>query len=223
MIKDRFPDFVPDRMNSKEQQAWLYIDQRPTLIALASSILEDLGEAHELVQELFASLLLKGATFESFRHAEGTLVVATKNRCYDKLRQKMRQKAGYQEFLENHSPDLAEYMEQREEAEEAAAAAKLLVIKKLVMVNQYIERLESLHKEVFVLKWIKRMSYEEICFALQIERQTARNYASQALKMLKAMLKDAGVLSVVVLLILASLLQAFTNPTYLFEIPITIY
>lgn len=216
MLKDRFPDFVPDRMDSKEQLAWLYADQRPTLIAFASYLLSDQEEAREAVQEVFTALLLKAVTFDNHGHAKATLITATRNKCYDNLRQKMRQQASFGEYLQNNRPDLMEYMGQRQEEEEAS----LLVIQRLTMANQFIERLDSPIKEVFVLRWIKHKSYKEICAELQIGRTTAHNYTSKAMKALQAMLKDTAVLSLLVLPALAFLLRAFTSAHYFFDIPI---
>jgi RNA polymerase sigma-70 factor (ECF subfamily) len=220
MLKDQLPDFVPDRMDSHEQQTWLYIHFGATLLAYASNLLRDKEEGYEVVQEVFAYLVVQQRIFESYEQAKATLFVATRNKCYDKIKQRMRQEAGYRRYLEDTRPDLIDYMEQRPEEDEA----HLLIIQILAKVNEFIAQLPNPDKDVLVLKWMQGKSYEEICAALDIKKATARNYVSRAKKTLLNMLKDGGILSIAVLLALASLGYAFTNAYYLLAIiPLTIY
>jgi RNA polymerase sigma-70 factor, ECF subfamily len=208
MLKKRFPDFVPDRMDSHEQQAWLYIDLGPTLLAMASNLLRDKEEAREVVQEVFAYLVAKKRTFDDYEQAKAILLVAVRNECFDNIKRRMRQEDRYRRHLENTRPDLIAYMESLAEKE-----VHLSIIQKLAKVNECIAQLPDPLKEVSVLKWIEGKSYSAICTEMKIKTSTARNYVSKAKTALLTMLRDAGVLSL-----------AFTNVYYLFEIiPLTNY
>ncbi|MBO9565851.1 MAG: RNA polymerase sigma factor [Niastella sp.] len=214
MLKDQLPDFVPDRMDSHEQQTWLYNHFSATLLSYASNLLRDKEEGNEVVQDVFAYLVVQQRIFGSYEQAKATLFVATRNKCYDKIKQRMRQEAGYRRYLEDTRPDLIAYMEQRPEENEA----HLPIIQILAKVNEFIAQLPYPDKDVLVLKWIQGKSYEEICAELDIKKPTARNYVSRAKKALLKKMRDGGILSIVVLPALASLGYAFTNAYYLLEI-----
>jgi len=137
---------------------------------LARRLLYDPQESKDVVSEVFARLLRGGVMPDSDK-MEGYLMTAVRNRCRDVLSHKsMRErveKLYLQEAIERQTPTM--YDDE--------------CIERLM---QFIEaELPPLSQEIFRLRFLREMSYEEVAQSIGVSKVTVYNHLSQSLQRIK--------------------------------------
>lgn len=155
---------------TKEEFELIYRRHYAPMYRLARRLLYDPQESKDVVSEVFARLLRGGVMPDSDK-MEGYLMTAVRNRCRDVLSHKsMRErveKLYLQEAIERQTPTM--YDDE--------------CIERLM---QFIEaELPPLSQEIFRLRFLREMSYEEVAQSIGVSKVTVYNHLSQSLQRIK--------------------------------------
>jgi RNA polymerase sigma-70 factor (ECF subfamily) len=155
---------------TKEEFELIYRRHYAQMYRLARRLLYDPQESKDVVSEVFARLLRSGVMPDSDK-MEGYLMTAVRNRCRDVLSHKsMRErveKLYLQEAIERQTPTM--YDDE--------------CIERLM---QFIEaELPPLSQEIFRLRFLREMSYEEVAQTIGVSKVTVYNHLSQSLQRIK--------------------------------------
>ena len=155
---------------NKEEFELIYRRHYAPMYRLARRLLYDPQESKDVVSEVFARLLRGGVMPDSDK-MEGYLMTAVRNRCRDVLSHKsMRErveKLYLQEAIESQTPTM--YDDE--------------CIERLM---QFIEaELPPLSQEIFRLRFLREMSYEEVAQSIGVSKVTVYNHLSQSLQRIK--------------------------------------
>ena len=137
---------------------------------LARTILYDADDSKDVVSEIFARLL-RGEIVPQADRIEGFLMTSVRNRCRDVLRHK----------------------NVRESVEKLFSAEMMLNQNKPIHDDDRLERLmlfveaklPPLTQQIFRLRFLREMTYEEIAEAVGVSRVTVYNHLSQSLLRIK--------------------------------------
>lgn len=137
---------------------------------LARTILYDAEESKDVVSDIFARLL-QDSNQPQQKKLESYLMTAVRNRCRDVIsRKSMRERVEkllLQESIQSHI--VVMYDDNRQE--------------RLI---QFIEtELPPLSQQIFRLRFLREMSYEEIAQATGVSKVTVYNHLSQSLQRIK--------------------------------------
>ena len=138
-------------------------------------MLYDADECKDIVSDIFARLLRGGIMPDSDK-IEGYLRMSVRNRCRDILKHK-----SIRERVEHlFSQELAQ--------------SNIIAINdddRLERLMQFIEaELPALSQQIFRLKFLKEMSYEEVAHATGVSKVTVYNHLSQSLLRIKDYFKN---------------------------------
>ena len=138
-------------------------------------MLYDADECKDIVSDIFARLLRGGIMPDSDK-IEGYLMMSVRNRCRDILKHK-----SIRERVEHlFSQELAQ--------------SNIIAINdddRLERLMQFIEaELPALSQQIFRLKFLKEMSYEEVAHATGVSKVTVYNHLSQSLLRIKDYFKN---------------------------------
>ena len=138
---------------------------------LAKTMLYDPQESKDVVSDIFARLLRDGVTLKEGK-TEGYLMTAVRNRCRDVLSHKsMRERV---EKL---------YLQEARLGDTGALADD----DRMERLMQFIEtELPPLSQQIFRLRFLREMSYEEVALAIGMSKVTVYNHLSQSLQRIKA-------------------------------------
>ena len=143
------------------------------LYGYAFRILRNQEEAEDAVQEVFVKLWNLGNKLDEYNSPAALAVTMTKNFCIDQLRKK---KHFIQEDIDSHeikSIDNSSPFELLENMESEA------------ILNQIIDKLPDIYKDVIKLREIEDLSYEEIAVKTRQNINTLRVTLSRARKMIR--------------------------------------
>ena len=137
---------------------------------LARTILYDADDSKDVVSEIFARLL-RGEIVPQADRIEGFLMTSVRNRCRDVLRHK----------------------NVRESVEKLFSAEMMLNQNKPIHDDDRLERLmlfveaklPPLTQQIFRLRFLREMTYEEIAEEVGVSRVTVYNHLSQSLLRIK--------------------------------------
>ena len=167
------------RANAYAPFEQLYKDYYPKLTAFASLFLKN-DEAHDVVQEVFLSLLEKKEK-ETEASMNAYLYKAVKNKCVDAIR--------HQTVMNQYASAIGEKMLRmeseyfylsRNEIEEALLSQELQE-----QIDTAIESLPPKGKEVIKLHFYHRKTAPEIASILGISRSTVENHIYTSIKTLR--------------------------------------
>jgi RNA polymerase sigma-70 factor (ECF subfamily) len=154
----------------------------------ASTFTRDADASEDLVQDLFVKIweqrrgLLKEASIRYY------LFTAVRNNCITWLRREKL--SATVQWTDNET--IADTICFLEEPAGEEMDEKLLL-------KQAIARLPPKCREVFLLSRVGKLSYKEIATNLDISTKTVENQLGKALKMLRAFLKESGVVLTLVI------------------------
>ena len=156
-------------MTQKEIET-LFRQHYAAMYRLARTILYDADESKDVVSDIFVRLLSGGITVQADK-MEGYLMMAVRNRCLDVLSHKsvreQVEKLFSQELKQNHI--VASNGDDR-----------------LDRLMQYIDReLPPMSKQIFRLRFLREMSYEEVAQEVGVSKVTVYNHLSQSLQRIK--------------------------------------
>ena len=156
-------------MTQKEIET-LFRQHYAAMYRLARTILYDADESQDVVSDIFVRLLSGGITVQADK-MEGYLMMAVRNRCLDVLSHKsvreQVEKLFSQELKQNRI--VASNGDDR-----------------LDRLMQYIDReLPPLSKQIFRLRFLREMSYEEVAQEVGVSKVTVYNHLSQSMQRIK--------------------------------------
>lgn len=157
-------------MMTREKLEEIYRRHYPAMYRLARTILYDADDSKDVVSEIF-SRLLRGEIVPQTDRIEGFLMTSVRNRCRDILRHK----------------------NVRESVEKLFSAEMMRNQNKPVNDDDCLERLmlfveaefPPLSQQIFRLRFIREMTYEEVAEAVGVSRVTVYNHLSQSLQRIK--------------------------------------
>lgn len=153
---------------TKEHFEIIYRRYYPRMYRLAKSILYDADESKDVVSDVFAKLL-HSATPSATEKTEGYLMAAVRNRCHDVIRHKsVREQAAKLLFIEKSQTTIPDDDDRLEK------------------LQRYIEsHLPPLTQQIFRLRFINELTYEEVAQHTGVSRVTVYNHLSQSLHSIK--------------------------------------
>ena len=155
---------------TKEEFESIYRQHYAKMYRLARTMLYDADESKDVVSDIFARLLRDGDRPQKDR-MEGYLMTAVRNRCRDVLNRKSMQERVERLFLQESMQSQIVSMNDDD---------------RLERLMQFIEaELPPLSQQIFRLRFLSEMSYEEVAQAAGVSKVTVYNHLSQSLQRIK--------------------------------------
>ena len=155
---------------TKEEFELIYRRHYAPMYRLARRLLYDPQESKDVVSEVFARLLRGGAMPDSGK-MEGYLMTAVRNRCSDVLSHKSMRERVERLFLQESMQSHIVSMNDDD---------------RLELLIQFIEaELPPLSQQIFRLRFLREMSYEEVAQAAGVSKVTVYNHLSQSVQRIK--------------------------------------
>ena len=165
---------------TKEEFESIYRQHYAKMYRLARTMLYDADESKDVVSDIFARLLRErlrvGASAGMKYHPqqnqmEGYLMTAVRNRCRDVLSHKSIRERVERLFLQESMQGHIIAMNDDD---------------RLERLMQFIEaELPPLSQQIFRLRFLREMSYEEVAQAAGVSKVTVYNHLSQSVKRIK--------------------------------------
>ena len=157
-------------MMTKDKFEELYRRHYPAMYRLAKTILYDADESKDVVSDVFARLL-RGDIVPQEDKTGGYLMTCVRNKCRDVLSHK-----DVRERVENL---FSTEMMQRQ-------VVYINDDDRLERLMQYVEKeLPPLSQQIFRLRFLREMTYEEVATATGVSRVTVYNHLSQSLQRIR--------------------------------------
>ena len=155
---------------TKEEFENIYRQHYAKMYRLARTMLYDVDESKDVVSDIFARLLLDGEHLQKDK-MEGYLMTAVRNRCRDVLSHKSIRERVERLFLQESVQSHIIAMNDDDRLE------RLML---------FIEtELPPLSQQIFRLRFLREMSYEEVAQASGVSKVTVYNHLSQSLQRIK--------------------------------------
>lgn len=144
----------------------------------ANTILNDMDEAEEMVQNAFLTIWERRDSFEVHTSLKSYLYRAVYNSSLNSLKHKKVQQKHEQYYKQNTAPDYE------------SATSQLMENELQQMAQKAIEQLPPQCKMVFSLSRFEQLTYAEIAEQMNISAKTVENHMVRALRILREKLKD---------------------------------
>ena len=155
---------------TKKEFEDIYRQHYARMYRLARTMLYDADESKDVVSDIFARLLRDGDRPQKDR-MEGYLMTAVCNRCRDVLNRKSMQERVEKHFLQESMQSQIVSMNDDD---------------RLERLMQFIEaELPPLSQQIFRLRFLSEMSYEEVAQAAGVSKVTVYNHLSQSVQRIK--------------------------------------
>lgn len=155
---------------TKKEFEDIYRQHYARMYRLARTMLYDADESKDVVSDIFARLLWDGDRPQKDR-MEGYLMTAVRNRCHDVLNRKSMQERVEKHFLQESMQSQIVSMNDDD---------------RLERLMQFIEaELPPLSQQIFRLRFLSEMSYEEVAQAAGVSKVTVYNHLSQSLQRIR--------------------------------------
>ena len=155
---------------TKEKFEEIFRRHYPDMYRLARTMLYDADESKDVVSDIFARLLREKYQPQQ-NQTEGYLMTAVRNRCRDVLNRKSMQERVEKHFLQESMQGHIIAMNDDD---------------RLERLMQFIEaELPPLSQQIFRLRFLREMSYEEVAQATGVSKVTVYNHLSQSLQRIK--------------------------------------
>ena len=160
---------------TKEKIEELFRRHYPDMYRLARTMLYDADECKDVVSEVFTRLL-RGDIVPEDERIEGYLMTSVRNRCRDVLSHKdIRLRVEKLYSLEQKQSQVV-YINDDDRLEQ---------------LMQFVEReFPPLTQQIFRLRFLREMTYEEVAQAVGVSKVTVYNHLSQSLQMIKEYFKQ---------------------------------
>ena len=148
---------------TKKEFEDIYRQHFAKMYRLARTMLYDADESKDVVSDIFARLLREKYQPQQ-NQTEGYLMTAVRNRCRDVLNRKsMQERVSMQSHIVSMNDD-----------------------DRLERLMQFIEaELPPLSQQIFRLRFLSEMSYEEVAQAAGVSKVTVYNHLSQSVQRIK--------------------------------------
>ena len=155
---------------TREKLEEIYRRHYPAMYRLARTILYDADDSKDVVSEIFARILRDEIVPQTDR-IEGFLMTSVRNRCRDVLRHKNVRESVEKLFS-------AEIMQnQNKQVNDDDRLERLML---------FVEaELPPLSQQIFRLRFLREMTYEEVAGTVGVSRVTVYNHLSQSLQRIK--------------------------------------
>ena len=155
---------------TKKEFEDIYRQHFAKMYRLARTMLYDADESKDVVSDIFARLLRDGDRPQKDR-MEGYLMTAVRNRCRDVLSHKSMRERVERLFLQESMQSHIVSMNDDD---------------RLERLMQFIEaELPPLSQQIFRLRFLSEMSYEEVAQAAGVSKVTVYNHLSQSVQRIK--------------------------------------
>lgn len=155
---------------TREEFENIYRQHYAKMYRLARTMLYDVDESKDVVSDIFARLL-RDCDRPQKDKMEGYLMTAVRNRCRDVLCHKSMQERVEKLFLQESMQRQIVSMNDDD---------------RLERLMQFIEsELPPLSQQIFQLRFLSEMSYEEVAQATGVSKVTVYNHLSQSLQRIK--------------------------------------
>ena len=155
---------------TKKEFEDIYRQHYARMYRLARTMLYDADESKDVVSDIFARLLRDGDRPQKDR-MEGYLMTAVRNRCRDVLSHKSIRERVERLFLQESMQCQIVSMNDDD---------------RLERLMQFIEsELPPLTQQIFRLRFLSEMSYEEVAQAAGVSKVTVYNHLSQSVQRIK--------------------------------------
>lgn len=152
---------------TKEKFETIYRRHYPAMYRLAKTILYDADDSKDVVSEVFSRLLRGGIVLQEDK-IEGYLMTSVRNKCHDVLSHK----------------DVRERVEKLYSAE--MMQSQVVHINdddRLERLMRFVENeLPPLSRQIFRLRFLDEMTYEEVAQVVGVSKVTIYNHLSQSLR-----------------------------------------
>ena len=154
---------------TKEEFESIYRQHFAKMYRLARTMLYDADESKDVVSDIFARLLREKYQPQQ-NQTEGYLMTAVRNRCRDVLNRKSMQERVEKHFLQESQSQIVSMNDDD----------------RLERLMQFIEaELPPLSQQIFRLRFLSEMSYEEVAQAAGVSKVTVYNHLSQSVQRIK--------------------------------------
>lgn len=170
------------KLKSGDDQAFeeLYNSYREPAIRFCNSILKDIEESENIIQEVFIKIWNRRSTINPELNFTSYLFTIIKNRVFDHLKEMKKN-----EFLREKFWDkVLKYKVIDIEVEE----------ERFAKVKRAVENLSEKRKEIIKLNYEEGKSYEEIANQLNISKNTVKNQLVKAKQVIRRQLDIASML-----------------------------
>ena len=155
---------------TKKEFEDIYRQHFAKMYRLARTMLYDADESKDVVSDIFARLL-REKYHPQQNQTEGYLMTAVRNRCRDVLNRKSMQERVEKHFLQESMQSQIVSMNDDD---------------RLERLMQFIEaELPPLSQQIFRLRFLSEMSYEEVAQAAGVSKVTVYNHLSQSVQRIK--------------------------------------
>lgn len=161
---------------TKEKFEEIYRRHYPAMYRLARTILYDADDSKDVVSDIFARLL-RGETLPQADKMEGYLMNSVRNQCRDVLRHKTVRECVEKLFSVEIRQDQIVPINDDDRLE------RLML---------FVEtELPPLSQQIFRLRFLREMTYEEVAEAIGVSRVTVYHHLSQSLARIKEHFEQA--------------------------------
>lgn len=156
---------------TKEKFENIYRQHYAKMYRLARTMLYDADESKDVVSDIFARLLRE--KYHPQQHQlEGYLMTAVRNRCCDVLSHKSMRKRVEKLFLQ--------------ESQQSNVISTNTDDDRLERLVQFVEsELPPLSQQIFQLRFLRELSYEEVAQATGVSKVTVYNHLAQSLQRIR--------------------------------------
>lgn len=160
--------------------AALFESYRNRVFAVALRYLHSNEEAEEIVQDVFLQIWKSQADLKGVLNIEAFLYTISRNRIFNSLKQKARLSLKQEKMFES----------EKDRFDGIVIDNTLIDKQNSLSLKQAIERLPPQQKKIFKLSREEGLSYKKIGEVLNISPLTVKKHMAQALKTLRAELKE---------------------------------
>ena len=157
----------------------LYDSYKEPAIRFCNSILKDIEESENVIQEVFIKIWNRRSTINPELNFTSYLFTIIKNRVFDHLKEVKKNAFMKEKFWEN----VLEYKAADNEIQE----------ERFAKVKEAVDGLSEKRKEIIKLNYEEGKSYEEIATQLSISKNTVKNQLVKAKQVIRRQLKIASV------------------------------
>lgn len=156
---------------AKEEFENIYRQHYAKMYRLARTMLYDADESKDVVSDIFARLLRE--KYHPQQHQlEGYLMTAVRNRCCDVLSHKSMRERVEKLFLQ--------------ESQQSNVISTNTDDDRLERLVQFVEsELPPLSQQIFQLRFLRELSYEEVAQATGVSKVTVYNHLAQSLQRIR--------------------------------------
>jgi RNA polymerase sigma-70 factor (ECF subfamily) len=173
-------DLLLDLLKKDDQLAYTEIFERycKLLVNHAYKMLGNPDEANDVVQEVFLAIWNKRYELTITGSLSSYLYKATKNRILNHI--------AHEKVVSNYAESISNFIEN----DYVLADSQLREEELEAIIAKEIELLPAKMREVFLLRKVEDLSYEEIALQLNITDKTAKQQVYNSLKILREKLKN---------------------------------